>query len=60
MSCCVVDRVNNQPVKLNNKGPFKRAILLIPITAFKCKECGETDRDIAEKYCGNDKCLYRK
>lgn len=30
------------------------------ITAFRCSKCGETDEDIAEKYCGNKGCPYRK
>jgi len=57
MSTCIAVKY---PVKLNNKRSFKSAIILIPVTAFKCKECGETDMDIAEKYCGNPGCKYKK
>lgn len=55
MSCFVINKsIKSGPFKINKKGP-----IIIPITMFKCKECGETDRDIAEKYCGNTGCLYR-
>lgn len=30
------------------------------IYAFKCSKCGETDEEIAEKYCGNSACSYKK
>lgn len=30
------------------------------IYVFKCSKCGETDEEIAEKYCGNSLCSYRK
>ncbi len=30
-----------------------------PPVMFKCNQCGETDRDIAEKYCGNERCQYK-
>jgi hypothetical protein len=37
-----------------------RKVKLVKTVCFKCKECGETDRDLAERYCGNPECKYRR
>ena len=48
-----------KPVKRSKK-TFKVVLTKKRITAFKCSKCGEDDEDIAENYCGNAGCLFRK
>lgn len=51
----ILNNICNNKIKLKQVKKVK-----YNITCFKCSQCGETDEDIAEKYCGNVSCKYRR
>jgi hypothetical protein len=52
----ILNNISTNKIKLKH---LKNVKLSSNITCFKCSQCGETDEDIAEKYCGNVGCKYR-
>lgn len=55
----LLNNISTNRLKLKVKQVVNKKLRSTNIVCFKCIQCGETDEEIAEKYCGNIGCKYR-